>query len=168
MKKRKKNYINNADLLEALKVYLKQCDEAEEAGKQLPQVPLYISECFMSIANRLASRTNFSGYMFKEDMIMDGIEDCLQYMRNFDPEKGSNPFAYFTQYIWNAFIRRIKREKHQMYIKYKSGQDMLHIGDTYEGNETLNLNVSTDYINAFIEDYESKLVIKKKIDKTNV
>lgn len=168
MRQKKRNYVNNADLLAALKVYLEACNVAEEADKPLPQVPLYIAQSFMEMATRLASRSNFSGYLYKDDMIMDGVENCLQYIRNFNSEKTSNPFAYFTQIIWYAFIRRIHKEKRQMYIKYKTGQDMLHIGETYDGDETLNLNTSADYINAFIEDYEDKLDTKKKIDKTGV
>lgn len=162
MKPKKRNYVNNADLLAALKAYLVKCEIAEEAGKPIPQVPLYVGQSILEIATRLASRANFSGYAYKEDMIMDGVENCLQYIRNFNPEKSTNPFAYFTQIIWYAFIRRIHKEKRQMYIKYKTGQEMVHAGETYEGDETLSLNTSADYINAFIEDYEAKNLSQKK------
>ena len=59
---------------------------------------------FLKIANHLSFKPNFVNYMFKEDMISDGIENCVQYVHNFDPEKSQNPFAYFTQIIHYAFL----------------------------------------------------------------
>ena len=162
----KRNYVNNADLLAAMKEYLAACAEADEQDKEVPQDPRYVGNCIFEIATRLASRPNFSGYSFKEDMIMDGVENCLQYIRNFNPEKSTNAFAYFTQIIWYAFIRRIHKEKRQMYVKYKAGQNLLHAGETYEGDEMLNLNTSSDFVNAFIEDYEEKNLPKSKKPKT--
>ena len=154
----KKNYVNNKDLLEALIDYKKQCQEAEDQGDELPKVPKYIGECIFKIANRLATKPNFSGYTYKEDMIMDGIENCLLYIGNFDPNKSSNPFAYFTQIIWYAFLRRIQKEKKQMYIRFKTSHNMVAHGGTYESNEVqLHLNTNADYMNSFIEDFETKL-----------
>jgi len=158
---RKQQYVNNKDFLEALKVYQAKCREAEDQGEGIPRVPDYIGECIYKIATRLATKPNFSGYSFKEDMISDGIENCLQYINNFNPEKSQNPFAYFTQIIWYAFLRRIQKEKKQMYIRYKSSQQMIAAGNTYDtmaGEELqLNLNVQADYINDFIKDFEDKL-----------
>jgi DNA-directed RNA polymerase specialized sigma subunit len=157
-KRVKKNYVNNADLLEALIQYQKDCKEAEDCGDEKPVVPDYIGKCIYQIATRLATKPNFSGYSYKDDMISDGIENCLQYMHNFDAEKSQNPFAYFTQIIWYAFLRRIQKEKKQMYIRFKSSQSMIAMGGTYDSNEMqLNLNTGADYINKFIEDYEEKL-----------
>lgn len=162
-KRAKRNYVNNKDLLEALIEYQKKCKEAEDSGDEAPRVPDYIGKCVYQIATRLATKPNFSGYTYKDDMISDGIENCLQYMHNFDPEKSQNPFAYFTQIIWFAFLRRIQKEKKQMYIRFKSSQSMLTTGGTYDSGEIqLNLNTSADYINQFIEDYEDKLGGKKK------
>lgn len=159
----KKNYVNNPDLLEALIQYQKVCKEAEDSGEEKPRVPDYIGKCIYQIATRLATKPNFSGYTYKDDMISDGIENCLQYMHNFNPEKYQNPFAYFTQIIWYAFLRRIQKEKKQMYIRFKSSQSMIATGGTYDSNEVqLNLNTSADYINKFIEDYEDKLGGNKK------
>jgi len=158
-KRIKKNYVNNQDFLNALIEYKKKCKEAEDSGEQLPKVPNYIGACIFQIANRLATKPNFSGYTYKEDMIMDGIENCLLYINNFDHEKSSNPFAYFTQVIWFAFLRRIAKEKKQLYVKYKSSHETIMMGDTFEGGGEihLHLNTSADYINSFIEDYETKL-----------
>jgi hypothetical protein len=162
-----KNYVNNADLLSALVRYKKQCKEAEDSGDVLPKVPDYIGQCIMQIATRLATKPNFYNYTYKEDMIMDGIENCLLYINNFDPEKSSNPFAYFTQIIWYAFLRRIQKEKKQMYIRFKSSHDMISMGATYEGGDEirLHLNTSAEYINSFIEDYEMKLNKTKESKK---
>jgi DNA-directed RNA polymerase specialized sigma24 family protein len=165
----KRNYVNNKDLLEAIIQYKKDCSEAEDSGEDKPRVPEYIGTCIYQIATRLSTKPNFSGYTYKDDMISDGIENCLQYMHNFDPEKSQNPFAYFTQIIWYAFLRRIAKEKKQMYIRFKSSQSMIASGGTYEGGEdvSMHLNTSADYINQFIEDFEEKNVPKKKGDSLN-
>lgn len=165
----KRNYVNNPDFLEALVEYKKRCKEAEDSGDEIPVVPNYIGDCIYQIANRLASRPNFSGYSYKEDMIMDGIENCLLYINNFDHEKSQNPFAYFTQIIWFAFLRRIQKEKKQLYAKYKSSQEMLAMSDTYVGGGEigLSLNTNADYINSFIEDFETKMNEKKNKDTSN-
>lgn len=160
---KKRNYVNNPDLLQALITYKQQCKEAEDAGDPTPQVPEYIGKCIFMIANRLATKPNFSGYSYKEDMISDGIENCLQYIHNFDPEKSSNPFAYFTQIIWYAFLRRIHKEKKQMYIRFKSSQNMMteaHINDSTD--VAIHMTQPPDYINDFIDDYEEKINAKKK------
>jgi len=162
----KRNYVNNRDFLDALIQYKKDCAEAEEAGDELPRVPDYIGTCIYQIATRLATKPNFSGYTYKEDMISDGIENCLLYIRNFNPEKSQNPFAYFTQIIWYAFLRRIHKEKRQMYIRFKSSQSMLATGGTYTGEDVdLYLNTSADYMNSFVQDYEDKLARDKEKKK---
>ena len=165
-KPRKRNYVNNKDLLEALIQYQKDCREAEDQGEQTPRVPDYIGKCIYQIATRLATKPNFSGYSYKEDMISDGIENCLQYINNFNPEKSQNPFAYFTQIIWYAFLRRIQKEKKQMYIRFKSSQNMVAAGETYHGDEVnLHLNTNADYMNSFIQDFEDKLTKDKEKKK---
>lgn len=165
-KPRKRNYVNNKDLLEALINYQKDCREAEDQGEITPRVPDYIGKCIYQIATRLATKPNFSGYSYKEDMISDGIENCLQYINNFNPEKSQNPFAYFTQIIWYAFLRRIQKEKKQMYIRFKSSQSMIATGGTYTGDEVqLHLNTNADYMNAFVQDFEDKLTRDKEKKK---
>ena len=119
MAKKKEHYVNNKQFLEALVIYRKEVHTAAEEGKPHPKVPDYIGECFLKIATHLSYRPNFVNYMFKDDMICDGIENCLQYIDNFDPSKSTNPFAYFTQIIYYAFLRRIQKEKKQLDIKNK-------------------------------------------------
>lgn len=168
-KRTKNHYVNNQDFLEAIINYKNACDEARSHGKQIPVIPNYIGECIFHIANRLATKPNFSGYSFKEDMIMDGIENCLKYIEKFDPEKSSNPFAYFTQVIWFAFLQRIAKEKKFLYTKLKSSQSMIALGETHTGGSEigLNLNIDADYIDAFIQDYEDKMERNKNKSKVD-
>tara|TARA_Y100000389_G_C17340374_1_gene452977 strand:+ start:342 stop:821 length:480 start_codon:yes stop_codon:yes gene_type:complete len=155
---KKRNYVNNPDLLQALIDYRTSVAEAEDSGENPPKVPDYIGSCIMLIATRLATKPNFSGYSYKDEMISDGIENCLQYIHNFDPEKSSNPFAYFTQIIWYAFLRRIQKEKKQTYIKFKASQNMMTeaiINDS--ADMVIQLNEPPEYISEFINDFEKKL-----------
>ena len=113
------HYVNNKEFLAALIKYREDREIAQLQDKPRPVIPRYIGECFLKIANHLSFKPNFVNYMFKEDMISDGIENCVQYIHNFNPEKSQNPFAYFTQIIHYAFLRRIQREKRQLEIKNK-------------------------------------------------
>jgi hypothetical protein len=118
-KKRSEHYVNNKEFLAALIKYREDIEIARLQDKPKPPIPRYIGECFLKIANHLSFKPNFVNYMFKEDMISDGIENCVQYVHNFDPQKSQNPFAYFTQIIHYAFVRRIGKEKRQLEIKNK-------------------------------------------------
>ena len=118
-RKRSEHYVNNKEFLAALIRHRENIEIAEIQGKEKPRIPRYIGECFLKIANHLSFKPNFVNYMFKEDMISDGIENCVQYIHNFNPEKSQNPFAYFTQIIHYAFLRRIQKEKKQLEIKNK-------------------------------------------------
>ena len=120
MKKQKAHYVNNGDFLDAMVLYRTSVLESKETDSPRPQMPNYIGECFIKIATHLSYKPNFINYTFRDDMIADGIENCIQYVDNFDPAKSKNPFAYFTQIIYFAFLRRIQKEKKQLYIKYKS------------------------------------------------
>lgn len=118
-KKRSEHYVNNKELLEALIVHRQKVANAKEVGLPKPRISNYLGECFLKIATHLSYKPNFVNYMFRDDMISDGIENCVQYIHNFDPNKSSNPFAYFTQIIHYAFLRRIQKEKKQLEIKSK-------------------------------------------------
>jgi len=119
VRKKSEHYVNNRELLEALIVYRAKVANAKENDLPKPRITNYLGECFLKIATHLSYKPNFVNYMFREDMICDGIENCVQYIKNFDPEKSSNPFAYFTQIIHYAFLRRIQKEKRQMDIRTK-------------------------------------------------
>jgi hypothetical protein len=117
-KKKSEHYVNNKDFYQALVEYSKKVNEAKEQGLPKPRITNYLGDCFLRIANHLAYKPNFVNYMFKDDMICDGIENCVQYIHNFDIER-TNPFAYFTQIVYYAFLRRIAKEKKQLEIKSK-------------------------------------------------
>ena len=160
IKKQKQHYVDNQEFLAAIVAYKKKVFLAAEneidGFKDLPReeqidiikkwdspakprVNNYIGGCFLKIATHLSYRPNFINYMYKDDMVCDGIENCIQYIDNFDPEKSKNPFAYFTQIVYYAFLRRIQKEKRQMEIKdkilEKSGYDHVFTvdGDTDSG-----------------------------------
>ena len=118
-RKRSEHYVNNKEFLAALIKYREDIEIAQIKGKTKPRITNYLGECFLKIATHLSFKPNFVNYMFKEDMISDGIENCVQYIHNFNPQKSQNPFAYFTQIIHYAFLRRIQREKRQLEIKNK-------------------------------------------------
>ena len=118
-RKKSEHYVNNKQLLEALIVYREKVDHAKDNDLPKPRITNYLGECFLKIATHLSYKPNFVNYMFRDDMISDGIENCVQYIHNFDPAKSKNPFAYFTQIIHYAFLRRIQKEKKQLDIKTK-------------------------------------------------
>ena len=160
MKKKTEYYVNNKEFLEAITVYRNSVIKARENEDARPRVPNYIGECFLKIATHLSYKPNFVNYMFREDMICDGIENCLQYIDNFDPTKSSNPFAYFTQIIYYAFLRRIQKEKKQMEIKNKilekSGYDEVMHTDTYDGTMS-GMNASQAEMGSIKENIEIKM-----------
>ena len=114
-----RHYVDNKEFLVAITAYRERVQAAKAAGEQKPRVTEYLGECMVKIGNHLAYKSNFVNYTFRDEMILDGIENCIQYIHNFDPEKSKNPFAYFTQIIHYAFLRRIQKEKKQLEIKTK-------------------------------------------------
>lgn len=161
-----KHYVNNADFLVALVDYQDKCAQAKALSQEDPPIPDYVGECFLKISEHLSRKPNFNGYSFREEMVGDGIENCLQYFRNFDPTKTKNPFSYFTQIVFYAFLRRIHREKKQLYVKYKATQQfgLLNEGESYEdAHGNMQQFQLYDNIAEFIETYEKTKNAKKKV-----
>ena len=159
-----KHYVNNEQFLAEMKVFRDQVIESKEKNLERPRVPNYIGDCLFKIATHLARKPNFANYTFKDDMVSDGVENCLLYIDNFDPDKSSNPFAYFTQIIYYAFLRRIQKEKKHLYIKYKSMQNEIinslveNNGEDFVAshlNGILHDSYSEEFIGEFIEAFES-------------
>ena len=140
--KRKQHYVDNKKFLEEITKYRLAVDTAKKNDEDKPRITHYLAECFLKIATHLSYRPNFINYMFKEDMISDGVENCVQYIDNFDPEKSKNPFAYFTQIIYYAFLRRIAKEKRQMDIRdkiiEKSGYEQVFHSDNNDDHSEMN------------------------------
>lgn len=139
--KKSEHYVNNKDFLSALEQYAIDVERAKEKDQPKPQIPRYIGECFLKIANHLSYKPNFVNYMFKDDMICDGIENCVRYIHNFNPEKSKNPFAYFTQIIYYAFLRRIQQEKKQLEIKNKI-LEKTNFDEVFDSNDLDSCNYS--------------------------
>ena len=170
----KAHYVDNAKFLEAMIEYKREYNKAKEDDTDLPMISEYLGSVFLKIAQRLSFRPNFINYAFKNDMISDGIENCLHYIHNFNPEKSNNPFAYFTQIIYYAFIRRIQKEKKQLYIKYKSMQNYSTAPEYMDQEKANNNFISlSDYENSdfkimvdeFVDTFE-KSKKKKAVKKT--
>lgn len=146
MAKAKNHYVDNAEFLAALIDYKAKYNAAIDAGDEPPGVSNYIGECILKIATHLAYRPNFINYSYRDEMILDGIENCLKYVHNFDQERSSNPFAYFTQINFYAFVRRIKREKDQAKLKGKLIREMpLEFFDIQDHDE------DGQFTNAYVE-----------------
>ena len=150
-RKKSEHYVNNKELLEALIVYRGKVAHAKENDLPKPRITNYLGECFLKIATHLSYKPNFVNYMFRDDMISDGIENCVQYIHNVDPEKSRNPFAYFTQIIHYAFLRRIQKEKKQLDIKTKiierSGFDeVMNVDDNAMSGSSSDYNTIKDNI----------------------
>ena len=151
-RKRSEHYVNNKEFLAALIKLREDREIAEIRGQEKPRIPRYIGECFLKIATHLSFKPNFVNYMFKEDMISDGIENCVQYIHNFNPEKSQNPFAYFTQIIHYAFLRRIQKEKKQLEIKNKilekTGYEQVFERDTLDDGNYSEYNQIKDAVHS--------------------
>lgn len=167
---KKKNYVNNAEFYEAMVEYKKRVKEAEDCGDSPPEIPNYIGECIYQIANRLSRKPNFMNYSYRDDMISDGLENAIMAINNFDPEKSKNPFAYFTQIIYFAFLRRIQKEKKQLYVKHKVIENSVLTDTAVERNGVDNvgdaafIDLDNEYMADFVESYEQSM--KKKRDKS--
>ena len=156
--KNKPHYVDNKKFLQAMIEYRDKCKTAEEKNRKKPPVTNYIGECFLKIANHLSYRPNFINYTYRDDMISDGIENCLQYMNNFDPDKSDNPFAYFTQIIYYAFIRRIQKEKKQMQVKAKiiANAGVENMMDQLEGDDAQYQSQMLDFLQRNSKEEEPK------------
>lgn len=169
------HYVDNKRLYAEMVIHIAAYKEAKEAGIPTPRVSEYIGKCVWLIANNLSTQRNFIGYTYREEMIGDAIENCLRYLHNFDPEKSSNPFAYFTQIMYYAFIRRIDKEKRQTYIKYKSMENSIVMNTLVElaPDDVAHFNavvMTMDYdkLSSLSEKYGAKQAAKKVAKKKGV
>jgi hypothetical protein len=167
------HYVNNKDFLAAIVEMKAKVKHAEENGLPKPIISNYIGECILKIATHLSYKPNFINYSYRDDMILDGIENCIQYIDNFDPSKSSNPFAYFTQIIYYAFLRRIAKEKKQSYIKGKLIQnmpfEMFELQEHDETGEFHNAYLEFMQNNSTFDDFigrKKEKAAKKKLENT--
>lgn len=172
-KKKKVHYVNNQLFFEEIVKYREKLQEARKSGLEDPRIPDYIGECIWKIAEKLSTKPCFINYSYRDEMISDGIENCILYFKDYDPEKGQNPFAYFTQVIYYAFLRRIYKEERNRYTVYKNFQETLvSVSDmslfTDSDDNHLIPTKMYDNINEFMEKFERKereRKIKRKTTK---
>ena len=171
------HYVDNKKFYEEIIKYKKAVRKAKREGREEPRIPNYIGECIYKIAENLSCKPCFMNYSFRDEMVSDGIENCILYFKDYDPKIGQNPFAYFTQVIYYAFLRRINKEEKNRYIICKNFQHTIIHGkqdgglDTYANHDTINIfdaddgNVMPvsmyDNINDFMYKFERKEEAKK-------
>lgn len=163
------HYVNNKSLYTEMVKYRQRYLESLENGEERPRIPEYVGLCIFQIATRLATKPNFYNYSYKDEMISDGIENCINYIHNFDPDKSNNPFAYFTQIIYYAFLRRIQKEKKQQYIKHKTLENSAIMNtlvdmspeDTKQFN-AIYLTQEADKVQALVDKFEPVKEVKQK------
>jgi hypothetical protein len=166
-KKKKNHYVDNEKFLAEIKVYKQQCKDALAEGKEKPRISEYIGKCIYLIAENLSHKPRFMNYSFRDELVSDAIENCFLYFDNFDSDKYSNPFAYFTQIIYYAFHRRIAKEEKNRYIIYKKFQEsvldtsdaslMVDADDNHVVSSTM-----YDNLNEFIKKFETREAEKKE------
>jgi hypothetical protein len=163
------HYVDNKHLYACIIEYRQSVLKAREDGSERPRIPNYIGECILMIANRLSTKPNFVNYSYREEMVADGVENCICYIDNFDPLKSSNPFAYFTQIIYYAFLRRILKEKKQTYVKHKCFENNMLFHEIVEQSEFDDKDMSSSFVDLdnaqvfeFIKSFEDNLDSKKK------
>jgi hypothetical protein len=161
------HYINNADFLAALLDHREKVQTARANATDMPQVSNYLGDCFIKIARHLSYKSNFINYSYKDEMISDAIENCLAVVNNFDPAKSKNPFAYFTQITFFAFVRRIQREKKQMATKFRY-IDQLDVNQlvTQEHDNGEFQNQFLEYLKTQMDSYEYEKVVSTITKKT--
>lgn len=168
MKKNKPiEYVNNNDFLKSIVQYKKDCRAAKRNKLPKPRIPEYAGKCILLIAENFSHKSWFSQYPFKEELICDGIENCIMYFDNFNLKKSKNPFAYFTQIIYFAFRRRVIKERKQLYTKYKYAEHQSVFGeqDTYQADDSDMQHQQYeqyDNITDFIKKFEDDEVAKNK------
>ena len=164
-KRQSVHYVDNKRLYGEMIHFINECKAAVKAEEQRPKVPEYIGLCIYKIATKLATKPNFASYTYKDEMIADGIEICIRYIHNFDPEKSNNPFAYFTQIIYFAFLQRIQKEKKQQYIKAKSFENSAIMNQLVDSPDSEHYNGFYSIDSERIADLESKVKPKKYTKK---
>ena len=165
----KNNYVDNKQFLAAMIERRALVAKAEAEGKEKPQISNYLGKTINDICTHFSYQYKFINYSFRDEMIGDAVENCLRVIDNFDPAKSDNPFAYFTQISFFAFLRRIELEKKQQYIKFKlleelPADELIEMVDSESGDSHFKPAVDFMRENSYFntKEYEDKLAAKKK------
>jgi hypothetical protein len=171
--RKKRNYIDDNKFWQVMNEYIQDCNEAESKGEELPRIPEFVGECFLLLAKNVCNKYNFYGYQFREDMMGDAVINCCKYIRNFKPWfrdkktgelRKAKPFAYFTQYIHNSFIFRIKEEKKKLYTRYKT-YEHFQITEQLAGQTSALPESHNEIINNYISTFEEGMEAEKERKK---
>ena len=170
-----KHYVDNKKLYTEMVKFINEYNSAKAKGVETPTPSNYIGECIWLIANRLSTNRNFIGYTYREEMIGDAVENCLRDLHNFDPEKSTNPFAYFTQIMYYAFLRRIDKERKQTYIKYKAMENSVTMNTLVELSpddlshfNAIMVTMDMDKLTDLTEKYDAKQAAKRQKRKKGI
>jgi len=167
-KKGTTNYIDNKKFLAELTEYRKNYYTEVDAGMRPPRLPDYLATCFLQLAEKFSRHKKYFAYPFRDDMVSDAVLCCVKYAHNFDPEKSSQAFGYFTMVVKMAFHQRIAKEKKYLYTKFKCIQDTELFSETIiqDGSEhatTMAISPESRYnMVRYIEQWESKNLVPKK------
>jgi hypothetical protein len=174
-KRKSIHYVNNADFSAAVVEYVTVVQKAKADEINLPIVPDYIAQCFLKIAEGLSHKSNFIRYTYREEMVMDAVENCLKAIENYNLEAATrtgkpNAFAYFTQISWYAFLRRIAKEKKQQDIKFKyltnSGVEaFMNVGDIGEFQHIVASNFVDQLKDRIDKVKDTDLAVKELVKK---
>lgn len=162
-----KHYVDNKLFFTVLLQYKNDREHALKNSLPEPRIPPYVGECLYKIANRLSMKPNFVNYTYRDEMVSDGLENCITYINNFDPEKSTNPFAYFTQIIYYAFLRRIEQEKKHLYIKQKTLENLYFEGMLAEqaigdDDKLVTVDLDNEYMKNLVASYDKKNAEKQR------
>ena len=161
-----RHYVDNKSFYTAMLHYKNECDKAKAEYKEAPPIPPYIGECLYKIATKLSLKPNFINYTYRDEMISDGLENCINYLHNFNPEKSDNPFAYFTQIIYYAFLRRIEKEKKHLYIKQKTLENFYFEGmlaeQAFDDDKNVTVNLDNEYMQGLVQSFDRKQADKQQ------
>jgi hypothetical protein len=163
-KKTSVNYVDNEKFYNAIVAHRNKVVESDVNKTEYPRIPDYIGECIWKIAENLSMSPSFIGYSFREEMVSDGVENCILYFYDFDPTVGTKPFSYFTTVIYYAFLRRIYKEEKHRYTNYKLFQESVGLeGHLLVDSDDKQLMPGTlyDNINDFMGEFERKESEKK-------
>ena len=159
-KKKITHYVDNKKFYTVLLQYKRECEQAAAEELDKPPIPKYVGECLYQIATRLSMKPNFINYTYRDEMISDGLENCINYLHNFNPDKYDNPFAYFTQIIYYAFLRRIDKEKKHLYIKQKTLENFYFEGMLAEQaigeDKDVSVNLDNEYMMNLVDSFDKK------------
>lgn len=171
MKQKKRvNYVDNKKFYQEIVKYKASVKEAAEKGLDKPRIPEYVGECIFKIAEKLSTKPCFVNYSYRDEMILDGVENCILYFDDYNPDYNEsvapNPFAYFTQVIYFAFLRRINKEEKNRYTIYKNFQETIGINELtklVDSDDKVIMHKSMyDNINDFMMKFERKENEKKQ------